>query len=109
MVRVWSMCMGLVDAIRHFVRAPAFKFIIIIVLILALSIPLLFVSFAEAQKYYAVFGATFVPMLAVLLLVMNGKRAWVGELRNRVWSMIGLGAALVLFGWFAWIEIDRRF
>jgi len=42
--------MGLVDAIRHFVRAPAFKFIIIIVLILALSIPLLFVYLMVTER-----------------------------------------------------------
>ena len=42
--------MGLVEAIRHFVRAPAFKFIIIIVLILALSIPLLFVYLMVTER-----------------------------------------------------------
>ena len=80
-----------------------------LVAIAVVPLPMLFFSFAAAQKFYAVFGATFVPMLAVLLLVMNGRRAWVGDLRDRAWSVVGLGAALVLFGWFAWIEIDKRF
>lgn len=73
-------------------------------------IPVLFVKFSTAQKYYAVFGATFIPLLAVLLLYMNGRASWVGkENRNGWWTAAALLAAVVMFGWFAWIEISRRF
>ena len=69
-------------------------------------IPMLFVSFKVAQQYYAVFGATFIPALAALLLVMNGRASWVGAgMKNRVWSAAALGAAVLLFGWFAWMKI----
>lgn len=61
----------------------------------------LFVSFASVQKLYAVFGATFVPMLAVALLVLNGRRAWVGEKRNGVVATGALVLVLVFFGWVA--------
>lgn len=73
-------------------------------------IPMLFVKFATAQKFYAVFGATFIPLIAVLLLVMNGRASWVGRAhRNGWWTVAALLAAVVLFGWFAWIEFGRRF
>ena len=71
-----------------------------------IPIPLLFLSFANAQKYYAVLGACFIPLLAGLLLVMNGRRSWVGCHRNGVWSIIGLLSALVLFGRFAWLKVS---
>ena len=32
----------------------------------------------EVQKYYAVIGAAFIPLLALVLLVLNGRAAWVG-------------------------------
>lgn len=39
----------------------------------------LFVSFREVQKVYAVTGAFFVPMLALLLLLLNGRDKWIGK------------------------------
>jgi inner membrane protein len=47
--------MGLVDAIRRLTNAPAFKFLLIIVLILALAVPLLFVYLLvdERARYAA--------------------------------------------------------
>jgi hypothetical protein len=68
-------------------------------------IPLLFQKFETAQQYYAVFGATFIPALAALLLFMNGRRSWVGESRNGVWSVGALLAALCVFGWFALMKV----
>lgn len=41
---------------------------------------------------YAVAGAFFMPLLGILLLVMNNRRTWLGELRN------GPAANLVLVG-----------
>ena len=46
---------------------------------------------------YAVTGAAFMPLLAGLLLYMNGYRDWAGQLRNRWSSNLGLCAALVVF------------
>jgi Mn2+/Fe2+ NRAMP family transporter len=55
------------------------------VYLLALAlIPLLQVShsFRDVQKLYAVVGAAFLPLLAVALLLLNGRRRLVGALRN---------------------------
>jgi hypothetical protein len=44
----------------------------------------LFARFEQVQQAYAVIGATFIPLLALVLLVLNGRSAWVGEAsRNR--------------------------
>ncbi len=57
----------------------------------------LFVSFKEVQKLYAVIGAMFIPMLAVVLLVLNGRRAWMGQFVNRPITIIALLSTLVFF------------
>lgn len=46
---------------------------------------------------YAVAGAAFMPLLAGLLLYMNGFRNWLGPLRNRWPANLTLLAAVVLF------------
>ena len=65
----------------------------------------LMVSFKEAQKLYALVGAAFLPLLAIALLVMNSRKAWVGEQANR-WPSITLLAATVSFfvavAWMKW-------
>lgn len=50
----------------------------------------------EVQKYYALFGAAFIPMLALALLVLNGRTAWVGAYRNRPATVAVLLIALAL-------------
>ena len=68
----------------------------------------LLTSFAQAQKYYAVFGALFIPMLAVALLVMNGRAKWVGDrhANSRVVSCVLVGA-VALFALFLWFKIAK--
>jgi Mn2+/Fe2+ NRAMP family transporter len=46
---------------------------------------------------YSVAGAAFMPLLAGLLLYMNGLRSWLGPLRNRWLANLALLAALALF------------
>jgi Mn2+/Fe2+ NRAMP family transporter len=72
------------------------------------TVPLLglFVSFREVQKLYATVGALFVPVLALVLLVLNGRRAWVGEARNGPVSVGVLVATLAFFAWMAWAGLD---
>lgn len=62
-------------------------------------------DFRSVQKLYGVFGATFVPVLAVALLVMNGRRGWVGAHRNGPWTIAALGLCLAFFAWL----VVRRF
>ncbi len=69
----------------------------------------LFRSFETVQKAYAVFGAMFIPLLAVVLLLLNGSAARVGEAhRNRWPSTLGLLVAIGLFVVYGYFEILRR-
>jgi len=62
----------------------------------------LVVSFREMQKLYALTGLSFFPVLAAVLLVFNGRTAWVGRTsRNGVLANIGLAAVLLMFLWIA--------
>ena len=49
------------------------------------------------QLVYATLGAAFLPLLAVTLLIMNNRRAWVGELHNGRWVNALLLAVVLLF------------
>jgi Mn2+/Fe2+ NRAMP family transporter len=66
----------------------------------------LFFSFREAQKFYAVGGALFVPMLALILLILNGRRAWVGALKNRGLTVATLMTTLIFFAWIGFARIS---
>ncbi len=62
----------------------------------------LFFSFREIQKFYAVIGAWFFPLLALVLLILNGRAAWIGERhRNRPLTNAVLLAVLAFFSWLA--------
>lgn len=63
----------------------------------------LFWRFQEIQKLYAIIGATFIPFLAIALLVLNGRAEWVGErFRNRPAAVVALLATLGFFLWIGW-------
>ncbi|MEC4678360.1 MAG: Nramp family divalent metal transporter [Nitrospirota bacterium] len=64
----------------------------------------LLVSFKEVQKLYAVIGSAFMPLLAVLLLILNGRRDWLGNLSNRRPTVVVLLATLIFFGGMAWAK-----
>jgi len=54
--------------------------------------------FREVQKYYAVMGAVFIPLLALVLLILGGRSRWIGPShRNPTWAVLLLGAAVLLF------------
>jgi Mn2+/Fe2+ NRAMP family transporter len=79
--------------------------------LLALAIvPLVQVShpFRQVQKYYALIGAAFIPLLAVSLLVLNGRRIWTGALRNRPATTVALAAILVISLVAGFVEVARR-
>ncbi len=66
----------------------------------------LFWRFQEIQKLYAIVGATFIPFLAIALLILNGRSEWVGEqYRNRPVTVAVLLATLAFFLWIAWRKI----
>ncbi len=71
---------------------------------------LLAFNFQSMLKLYAVAGALFIPMLAIVLLVLNGRRDLVGaEHRNRWWTVAVLLAALAFFLLAGAIEIRDNF
>lgn len=64
-------------------------------------------SFREMQKLYALTGLTFFPVLAIALLVFNGRSAWVGRAARNGWlATAGLASVLLLFAWIAVIDVD---
>jgi hypothetical protein len=66
----------------------------------------LFFRFKEVQKFYAVVGALFIPMLALILLILNGRRAWVGALKNRGLTVAVLLITLIFFAWIGFARIS---
>ena len=65
----------------------------------------LFTGFKQAQKLYAVTGAFFFPMLAVALLLLNGRTRWVGEkYRNGPVATISL---VLTLGFFLWVALYK--
>jgi Mn2+/Fe2+ NRAMP family transporter len=63
----------------------------------------LFRGFGEVQKFYAMVGAWFFPFLALALLLLNGRSAWVGKAnRNKPLTVVTLVVVLIFFAWIAW-------
>jgi Mn2+/Fe2+ NRAMP family transporter len=60
----------------------------------------LFMTFRHVQQLYTVIGAVFFPVLALGLLIFNGRTAWIGRAhRNRLPTSLFLGAILLFFAW----------
>jgi hypothetical protein len=75
---------------------PAYR--IYLVLIALVPIPLLWWSLERAQLAYTVFASLFMPFLAATLLVMNNRRAWVGEGQRSGWvTNVALAGTLAFF------------
>jgi Mn2+/Fe2+ NRAMP family transporter len=56
------------------------------------------VDFRSMQKAYAIVGALFIPMLAIVLLFLNHRSRWIGESYRNSWATTAvLFGALVLF------------
>ena len=75
-----------------------------IYLLLLAIVPMLglFWSFREVQKIYTVTGALFFPLLALVLLIFNGRSNWVGrDFKNRPATVATLIAVLGFFSWLA--------
>jgi Mn2+/Fe2+ NRAMP family transporter len=77
-------------------------------LLLLATVPMLQagIGFASVQKAYAILGAFFLPMLALALLVLNGRRLLVGAQNNRPWTVVSLLGILAFFAWVAMKKID---
>jgi Mn2+/Fe2+ NRAMP family transporter len=70
---------------------------------------LLWVSVQQVQLIYAIFGAFFMPMLALSLLIMNNRVAWVGKAFRNGWIVNSvLVITLVFFVYMAAREVVAR-
>ncbi len=70
----------------------------------------LFGNFARVQQAYAVFGAMFIPLLAMALLLLNGSARRIGsEHRNGRLSTFVLLVAIGLFLVYGYFRIRRAF
>jgi hypothetical protein len=69
----------------------------------------LFVSFSAVQKYYAVFGALFIPLVAVTLLVLNRRKLVGDRYRNRAVTIGVLIGAVLLALAAGMIDVRDRF
>jgi Mn2+/Fe2+ NRAMP family transporter len=69
------------------------------------SVAGLFGSFVRIQVVYGVLGALFVPMLAIALLVLNGRQDLLGALRNGPLARLVLLGAVCLFLAFSYLQI----
>ena len=66
----------------------------------------LWVGFANMQKGYAIVGALFMPMLAIVLLLLNGRAAWIGErYRNHPLTSLFLVLILLFFLMAGWLKV----
>jgi hypothetical protein len=70
----------------------------------------LWIGFANMQKFYAIFGALFIPMLAAILLMLNGREKYIGEGHtNRHTTSAILIIILLFFLWITWLTIQKIF
>ena len=87
-----------VEDLEH--TRPARLFLVAIATVPMLG---LFFSFREVQKFYAVTGAWFVPLLTLSLLILNGRADWVGAAwRNRPATVVVMVLILLFFSAIAW-------
>ena len=68
----------------------------------------LWIGFASMQKLYAIVGALFMPMLAVTLLLLNGRSKWVGDkCKNRLPTNAILAFILLFFLVATWLTVRK--
>jgi Mn2+/Fe2+ NRAMP family transporter len=66
----------------------------------------LWFSFVRVQKAYSLLGAIVMPLLALALLILNGRSDWVGRpFRNRPLTVAVLVAVLLFFAYAAYVTM----
>jgi Mn2+/Fe2+ NRAMP family transporter len=97
----WGLLKGGGETLRRVdTQAPPYR----AYLVLIATVPMLglFWGFRDIQLAYAVTGALLFPVLALALLIFNGRSAWVGaKFRNRPLTIAALVVVLVFFSWIA--------
>lgn len=57
---------------------------------------------------YAITGAFFMPLLCGLLLLMNNRRSWLGDLKNGLLTNLVLLGSILVFGLLLYTEIVKQ-
>ena len=65
-------------------------------------------SFKSVQLFYAIIGAMFMPMLALVLLLLNSQSRWVGDLKNRWFTTLALLFVLVAFLSAGYFNLEKK-
>ena len=69
----------------------------------------LWLTVERVQLAYAVMGATFMPLLAVTLLILNNQRRWVGERFRNGWSINAiLVLTVLLFAYVGYLQLTGQ-
>jgi hypothetical protein len=85
-------------------KTKAYRIYVVVIAI----VPLFFLgaSVRSIQLVYGVFAATFLPLLALTLLILNNRREWVGaSFVTPVWINAILVGAMALFAFLGWHEL----
>jgi Mn2+/Fe2+ NRAMP family transporter len=102
---LWSMLAGRPSEDRAAVDTSSLPYRGFLIFLAASSVAGLLSSFVRIQKIYAILGALFIPMLALVLLLLNSREDLVGSShRNRLSTRLILAATLVLFLSFGMME-----
>jgi len=92
---------------RDIVRTDSFAYRGYLYAVAVIPMIGLLVGFSRMQKLYAIFGACFIPLLALALLLLNGRSQWVGrKLRNRPLTSLFLVLILLFFLGAAWLGLS---
>lgn len=95
-----------IDSTQVDTRSPAYRGYLLYTA-LPPMLWLLFVKPVWMVVIYAVAGALFMPLLAVLLLYMNNRRSWVGRLENGPLANIVLIVSVTVFGLLLYTELGK--
>lgn len=89
-------------------RHPIYRLHLIALALVPVS-GLFWFNFSTAMKVNGIVGAIFIPMLAIVLLLLNGSSQHVGRHKNSWWSSLLLTAALLFFLFAAGMQIAPLF
>jgi len=88
-------------------RSPAYRGYLVY-----LALPPMLLLLADEPVWlvviYAVAGAFFMPVLSGLLLLMNNRRAWLGDLKNGLLTNLVLLGSILVFGLLLYTEIIKQ-
>lgn len=106
----WGLMRRAHGGVRHVVDTRSLPYrIYLVALAVVPTTGLWWMDFKQAQKLYAVVGAMCIPMLALALLILNGRSRLVGRpYRNPAWVSLLLVGALVFFAFAGWLEVRGR-